>query len=80
MNEEVRNLIEEQMKEFQLAVVDKFEMYAETWLEAVIDHCNALGMDVEDSATMLSPFLIARLREEGIKLKTLKDDGILSLD
>jgi hypothetical protein len=78
--EEVRNLIEDQLKEFQLAVIEKYEIYAETWIEAVVDQCNDLGMEVEDAASMLSPFLIARLKEEGIKLRTVKDDGILKLD
>jgi hypothetical protein len=78
--EEVRNLIEDQMKEFQLEVIEKYETYADTWIEAVVDQCDELSMDIEDAATMISPFLIARLKEEGIRLRTVKDDGILKLD
>jgi hypothetical protein len=78
--EEVRNLVEDQMKEFQLAVTDKYESYADTWIEAVVDQCDELGMDIEDAANMLSPFLIARMKEEGIRLRTVKDDGVLKLD
>jgi hypothetical protein len=78
--EEIKSLVEDQMKEFQLAVIENFESYADTWLDAVIDHCNTIGMDIEDCATMISPFLVSRMREEGIRRKTLKNDGLIKLD
>jgi saccharopine dehydrogenase-like NADP-dependent oxidoreductase len=77
---DIQNLVEQQMKEFQDAVINLYEMDCDTWSEAIVDHCAKIGMDVDDCASMVSPFLVARLREEGIKAKTVKDDFKVALD
>jgi hypothetical protein len=46
-----------------------------SWMESIIEYCNSVGSEVEDVVPLLSPFLIARITEEAVSLRLLKQSS-----
>ena len=48
-------------------------------MEAILMHCDATGVEVEIAATLISPHLKARIREEAQSVNLLKKTSKLPL-
>lgn len=71
---DLNSLVEQEMKLFHDRVVDKYE-YLNSWIDAVVEVCEEMGVDVEDATGMICPSIISRLQIEAESKKMIKAES-----
>jgi hypothetical protein len=76
---ELHTMVEEEMKLFHDAVVDRYQE-TQSWIDAIVQHCESIGVEVEDCIGMVSPSIVAKLQIEGQAKRMLKMDAHVRLE
>lgn len=65
---------EHRMTTLHHKIVDRKDAHM-SWIESVTDYASENKLDVEDIVPLLSPFILARIREEAESLRLIKGKG-----
>lgn len=65
----------EEIKEFSMMIEELARTLRTTHLEAIIEHCNTTGFEIEVASTLVSPRLKSIIRDEASSLNLLKKEG-----
>lgn len=76
---DIDSLVEVEMKKFHDAVVEKQQICG-SWIDAIVQQCDILGVEIEDCIGMVSPAIVAKLQQEGEMRKMLKLDSHVRLE
>jgi hypothetical protein len=69
----------EEIKKFSLMIEDLAERLDCNHIDAIIEHCNETGLEVELASTLISSALKAKIREDAQALNMMKKSAKLPL-
>jgi hypothetical protein len=69
----------DEIREFSLKIEEISDEYGVPCMEAIIQHCEETGIEVEVAATLISSHLKARIREEAQSANLIKKSSKLPI-
>jgi Phage late-transcription coactivator len=69
----------DEIREFSLKIEEIADVYRIPCMEAIIQHCDETGIEVEVAATLISSHLKARIREEAQSANLIKKNSKLPI-
>lgn len=69
----------DEIREFSLKIEEIADMYNIHCMEAIVQHCELSGIEVEIAATLISSHLKARIKEEAQSVNLIKKASKLPL-
>lgn len=65
----------EEIKNFSTLIEELAKKLQCTHMDAILEHCNKTGFEIEVASTLISPRLKSVIRDEAINLNMLKKEG-----
>lgn len=69
----------DEIRDFSLKVEEIAEQYSVHCMDAIVQHCEETGIEIEVAATLISPYLKARIKEEAQSVNLIKKSSKLPL-
>jgi hypothetical protein len=69
----------DEIRDFSLKIEEIAGQYNIHCMDAIILHCDSIGIEVEVAATLISPHLKARIKEEAESINLIKKASKLPL-
>jgi len=69
----------DEIRDFSLKIESLANTHTIHCMDAIVQHCEETGIEIEVAATLISPYLKARIREEAQSVNLIKKSSKLPL-
>ena len=69
----------EEMESFSRAIISLAENDRLSYLEAVTEHCEKIGLEIEIAATLITPHLVSKISEEARRNNLIEKSPVLPI-